>query len=185
MDNNTNLNEIIGKKIRYIRKKEKKTLKQLSSETSLSLGYLSNLERSVISPTIDQLQKICSALKINITEVLSESRDIESPVVRVDERKIFYTENDKVKYELLSHENNGIEGICITMQEGADYEKSSWGHSYDELGIVMEGKLSVELLDSEYLLNKGDAIYIKKNTLHTFRNAGKNVCVSCWFYIKN
>lgn len=180
-----NLNEIIGKKIRYIRKKEKKTLKQLSGETGLSLGYLSNLERSVISPTIDQLQKICSALKINITEVLSESQIIESPVVRVGERKLLYTEDNKVKYELLSHEDNGVEGICITMQEGADYEKSSWGHGYDELGIVMEGKLSVELLENEYILNKGDTIYIKKNTLHTFRNAGKNVCISCWFYIKN
>lgn len=184
MASNNDLNVMIGQRIKYIRKKKKKTLRQVSTETGLSVGYLSNLERSVISPTIDQLQKICSTLEVNITNILSGEQTSKSPVIKAGERKLFYTEEDRVKYELLAEGENDLEGICITLAEGVDYEKMSWGHGYDEIGIVIEGKMSIEMLDAEYILEKGDSFYIKKNTLHTFKNVGKGICVSCWFYIK-
>lgn len=177
------LNDVIGKRIKYIRKSEKKTLKDLSAESGLSIGYLSNLERNVISPTIDQLQKICAALEINITTVLNMQDEKSSPLIKANNRKIFY-EDEKCVYELLSDGENEMEGISITMKEGADYERSSWGHNYDELGIVIKGKLSVMLLDAEYVLNPGDSIYIKKHTLHTFKNIGKGECINYWFYKK-
>ncbi len=185
MGKNINLNSLIGKQVKYIRKKEKKTLKILSAETGLSVGYLSNLERNIISPTIDQLQKICAALNVNITNIMNENVISENPVIRSNERPLVFNNDEPAKYELLSQgKTNDIEGICITMQVGADYEKTSWGHSYDELGFVVKGTLSVELLDAEYILKPGDSIYIKKNSLHTFRNAGKCECISCWFYSK-
>ena len=184
MADKNNLNVMIGQRIKYIRKKKKLTLRQVSSEIGLSVGYLSNLERSVISPTIDQLQKICSMLEVNITDILANEQLDTSPLIKADERKLLFSENERVKYELLAEGENDLEGICITMEKDVDYEKMNWGHGYDEIGIVVEGKLVIEMLEAEYLLEKGDSFYIKKNTLHTFKNVGKEVCISYWFYIK-
>lgn len=192
------LNEVIGKRIKYIRKIKNKTLQQVSDESGLSVGYLSNLERGVNSPTIDQLQNICSNLEVNITNILSGEQTKPRSVIKAGERKLLYIEeNGLVKYELLAEGENGlvedgllakggndIEGICITIEEGVDYEKKNWGHVYNEIGIVIGGRMCVEMVDTEYILEEGDSIYIKKNTLHTFKNASKGECVSYWFYIK-
>lgn len=52
----------VGHRIKEIRKQQSMTLQQLSAVSGLSSGYLSNLERNVISPTIYQLQKVVMPL---------------------------------------------------------------------------------------------------------------------------
>ncbi|PXZ07447.1 DNA-binding protein [Gilliamella apicola] len=174
----------VGLKIKQIRKKQNKTLQQLSSISGLSSGYLSNLERNIISPTIAQLQKVCFALNINITDVLTINQPPSSPVTRANERKVFFTEKDKVKYEMLNNGEHDIEGICITVEQGFSYERTSWGHDYDEIAVITQGSLCIEMLNQKFIINAGDSIYIKKNTLHTFKNVGNSTCVSYWFYKK-
>ncbi len=174
----------VGQRVKDIRKQQKKTLQHLAEETGLSAAYLSNLERNIISPTLDQLQRVCFSLNINITDLLSQGENTESPVVKKNERKLFFSEGDKVKYEMLCDGKHDIEGICITTQHGFNYERTSWGHEYDEIAVVTQGAICVEMLGQEYYLYEGDSIYIKKNTLHTFKNIGDEPCVSYWFYKK-
>lgn len=178
------LNCNVGLRIKEIRKQQNKTLQQLSSESGLSSGYLSNLERNVISPTISQLQKVCFALNVNITDVLTAHDAPVSPVTRADEREVFFSEKGRVKYEMLNAGENDIEGICITVEKGINYQRTSWGHDYDEIAVITHGSLCVEMLGEEFVINAGDTIYIKKNTLHTFKNIGESTCVSYWFYKK-
>ncbi|QIQ20431.1 helix-turn-helix domain-containing protein [Zophobihabitans entericus] len=174
----------VGLRIKEIRKQQNKTLQQLSAASGLSSGYLSNLERNVISPTIYQLQKVCFALNVNITDILAAHDSTVSPVIRAGEREVFFSEAGKVKYEMLNSGENDIEGICITVEKGINYERTSWGHDYDELAIITQGSLCIEMLDQEFIINAGDTIYIKKNTLHTFKNVGDSTCISYWFYKK-
>lgn len=174
----------VGQKIKEIRKQQNMTLQQLSTASGLSSAYLSNLERNVISPTIFQLQKVCFSLNVNITDVLTTHDDNVNPVVRADEREIFFSEKGKVKYEMLNSGENDIEGICITVEKGINYERTSWGHDYDEIAIITQGSLCVEMSGNEYIVSAGDTIYIKKNTLHTFKNVGDMTCISYWFYKK-
>ena len=57
----------------------------------------------------------------------------------------------------------------------------SWGlHPYAEVGVVLEGKMEVNLDGTVYLLGPGDSIYIKPNLYHTMRNAGDTPCRSFW-----
>ena len=50
----------------------------------------------------------------------------------------------------------------------------SWGlHPYAEVGVILEGKMEVNLDGTVYLLGPGDSIYIKPNLYHTMRNAGR------------
>ncbi|MFQ8841086.1 MAG: cupin domain-containing protein [Clostridium fessum] len=44
-------------------------------------------------------------------------------------------------------------------------------HPYAEVGVVLEGKMEVNLDGTVYLLGPGDSIYIKPNLYHTMRNA--------------
>src|SRR3712207_2258551 len=93
----------LGAKIRVFRKNKNMTIKQLAEATSLSSGFISNIENDVNSPSISNLQQICKALDINIVELI-QSRDNNSYIVRNKERKeIFKSNDDTVKFELVSN----------------------------------------------------------------------------------
>ena len=81
----------IGEKLKTIRKEKGLTLQQLADETGLSIGFLSNLERDLSSPTVSALHKICEVLGTEMFTVLRPSPD-GGIVVRKDERReTFYS----------------------------------------------------------------------------------------------
>ena len=55
-------NAIIGLRIKNLRTEKKYTLKYLSENTGLSIGFLSQLERGMTSIAIDSLDKISNFL---------------------------------------------------------------------------------------------------------------------------
>jgi len=62
--------KIIGKNVRLFRKKERMTLNDLSKKTGISTSFLSNIENGSKQATLLTLEKIATALKINLTSLL-------------------------------------------------------------------------------------------------------------------
>ena len=57
-------------KLRYYRKKQKFTLKELSEKTGISVGYLSHIENgSRTNPSMKTMYKISQALQASIEDV--------------------------------------------------------------------------------------------------------------------
>lgn len=63
-----NYNTSIGLKIKELRNAKKFTLKYLSEETNLSIGFLSQLERGMTSVAVDSLAKIARVLEVNVLD---------------------------------------------------------------------------------------------------------------------
>ncbi|MEG1621068.1 MAG: helix-turn-helix transcriptional regulator, partial [Oscillospiraceae bacterium] len=68
-----NHNITIGSKIKALRISKKYTLKQLSVESGLSTGFLSQLERGVSSIAIDSLAKIAEILNVSLSSFFDET----------------------------------------------------------------------------------------------------------------
>lgn len=174
----------LGEKIKSIRKSKDYTLKQLSDLTGLSLGFLSNVERDLNSPSISNLQQICSALGINLMEILSDETT-EKPVTRMNEREeIFNNDKTSLKVERLLSGKESLNGIAITIEEKSSFHELSWGHGFDEIGIVIKGELEIELDSTLYHLSEGDSIFIKENTPHRYRNPKDTRSITYWFSSK-
>lgn len=60
----------LGERLRLIRKENKLTLKDLSQLANLSVPYLSELERGVVNPSVDTLQKVAKAYQISVKQLL-------------------------------------------------------------------------------------------------------------------
>ena len=82
---------------------------------------------------------------------------------------------------------SNLQRICVALGEFSTYDPEtkdtppSWGlHPYAEVGVILEGKMEVNLDGTVYLLGPGDSIYIKPNLYHTMRNAGDTPCRSFW-----
>lgn len=170
----------LGEKIKTIRKNKDYTLKQLSEITGLSIGFLSNIERDLNSPSINNLQQICSALGINLMEILDEEIAT-NPITRAAEREeILKNIETTTKVESLLNRKASLNGIAITIEEENSFSDMSWGHGYDEIGIVIKGELEIELDKTLYHLYEGDSIFIKQNTPHRYRNPGFSSSVVYW-----
>ena len=59
-------NVTIGAKVKAFRTAKKYTLKQLSEESGLSIGFLSQLERGLSSIAIDSLAKLAAILGVSL-----------------------------------------------------------------------------------------------------------------------
>lgn len=172
----------LGERIKKSRKKMNYTLKELSDITKLSVGFLSNIERDLNSPSISNLQQICQALNVNLMEILDENAS-DSPVTKVEERQeIFSYPDSQVKVENIIVGKNSINGIVITIDHKSEqYSDMSWGHSYDEVGVVIEGELEIYLDNEKYCLKAGDTVFIKSFTPHKYRNPIDKKSVVYWF----
>lgn len=58
----------IGTNLKFLRKKNNLTLRDLSSLSNVSISYLSDIENSRKSPSIKTLTKLANALKIEVTD---------------------------------------------------------------------------------------------------------------------
>lgn len=76
----------IGDRFKELRKEQNLTLKELSEKTGLSIGYLSNLERNISSPTLEYMQRICEILGVSITDLLIPQKQEHIIVRKADKR---------------------------------------------------------------------------------------------------
>ncbi|NLA27975.1 MAG: cupin domain-containing protein [Firmicutes bacterium] len=171
----------IGPALKRIRLQKGLTLRELSSSTDLSIGFLSNLERDINNPTISSLSKVCQALGTNLVDFLQNPKQKQGLIVRKHEReRYFYSKSSGITYELVSVDDKMLRAVCITIEPGGDYGKVPTGHEGEEFGLVLSGTLEITVEDETFTLNEGDSIYIDANVPHKYRNAGKSECVTLW-----
>ena len=76
------LREAIGGSIRRARTERRRTLRDVSKEARVSLGYLSEIERGRKAPSSELLAAICEALSLPLPELLDEVADVLRPAPR-------------------------------------------------------------------------------------------------------
>ena len=68
----TMLRERIGEVLREVRMRQGRTLRQVSQQAQVSLGYISEIERGQKEPSSELLAAICSALDVPLSVLLLE-----------------------------------------------------------------------------------------------------------------
>ena len=68
----TMLRERIGEVLREVRMRQGRTLRQVSQQAQVSLGYISEIERGQKEPSSELLAAICTALDVPLSVVLLE-----------------------------------------------------------------------------------------------------------------
>ena len=66
---------LLGEVLRAQRMRQGRTLRQVSADARVSLGYISEIERGQKEASSELLASICSALDMPLSEILSEVSD--------------------------------------------------------------------------------------------------------------
>jgi transcriptional regulator with XRE-family HTH domain len=177
----------LGDKIRTLRKKLGMTQKELAEQVGLTPSFISQLEKNLISPSLDSLLKLSEKLNTQPIYFLTdgESGPLQKMVIKPGERQDIQLPTLKgsdIKLELLVSDvlNRRMEPYLLTMKKGAAIDGHFYGHEGDEFAYVMEGELEVEIQDEKQLLRQGDSLYIESTFPSKWANTGKGDAVILW-----
>ncbi|MFK9093778.1 helix-turn-helix domain-containing protein [Bacillus salipaludis] len=176
------MNDLIGVKIKSLRKERKLTLKQIADLTNLSISFLSQVERSKSSITLESLKKISEAFGVNPSYFFSESDKKAATTVM---RNVINTNtlHNQFFYRDLTGdiENPLFNPILVLLNPGAKRE-DSYSHSGQEFLYVLEGKLTILIDKEEHDLNPFDCIFLESTTPHNWINKTDSIvkflCIS-------
>ncbi|EEL48134.1 helix-turn-helix domain-containing protein [Bacillus cereus] len=177
------MNDLIGVKIKRLRKERKLTLKQIADQTNLSISFLSQVERSKSSITLESLKKISEALGVNPSYFFSEPEKQTTPTVMRNIINKTNTLHYQFFYRDLAGniENPIFNPILVLLNPGAKREES-YSHSGQEFLYVLEGKLTIIIDKEEHVLNPYDCISLDSTTPHNWVNKTDSIvkflCVS-------
>ena len=175
----------IGRSIRNLRKVNKMTLKRMSEETGLSIGYLSNIERNITSPTLANLQRICEVFDTSLGDLLERNAQ-ERIVIRKEEREAYIENVEDMSIDIVDFGIEEVSFLFVKLAPQSNTKGENWTHEFDEVGTVISGQLTVMMEGEELDLNEGDSIYVKANTKHSFFNKSETeYSLSHWTRINN
>jgi transcriptional regulator with XRE-family HTH domain len=175
----------IGPHIREARRAAKMTLAQVAERSGLSIGYLSEVERSQLTPSLSALKKIADVLSIPAYKVMFEfggkaflTTDVN--VVRRGARKRISFPHSSIDYELLTPDLKR-RALLLWMTVPAGTESGpSFAHVGEDGVVVLRGALKVEVGGIWHTLEAGDSIYFNSEIAHRWSNDGPETVEAIW-----
>ena len=177
----------LGDKIKTLRKKMGMTQKELAEQVGLTPSFISQLEKNLISPSLDSLLKLSEKLNTQPIYFLAdvESGPLQKMVIKPGERQDIQLpalKGKDIKLQLLVSDvlNRRMEPHLLTMKEGSAIGRHFYGHKGDEFAYVIEGELEVEIQDEKQIVRQGDSLYIDSTFPSKWANVGKGDAVILW-----
>lgn len=170
----------IGAKIKQLRLLNGLTQQELADRSELSKGYISQLEKNIVTPTIATLQDILTGLGTNLAEFFSGTYASQI----VFKKKDMFTKNDEnegrqIVWVVPDCQKNAMEPIIMTLQPGGvSYEDDP--HEGEEFGYVLEGSVKLEINEKKHTVTKGQSFYFKSDAKHVIRNTTSKKAVVLW-----
>lgn len=171
-----------GRRIKEIRLKKKFTLEELAKRANVSASFLSQIERGIVYPSVESLKRIGIALHVNLDYFFKEERVPPRTIVKRDKREKFFLKDSNALVEVLT--SSGIEvlmePLVFTLQPKGHSGKQLNLHEGEEFGLVLEGKIKVQIGKEYYTLEQGDSISFDSMLPHKFRNVGDGKAKVLW-----
>lgn len=169
-----------GSRIRQLRLAKGLTLNELASLTQTTAGYLSQLERELVDPSLSTLRKIARTLDVPLFSLLDSSDEAAMIIRRNKRQKVAFSDSNVILEILTPKSETSPEDVFVLTfelpaQKWSNDERVS--HNVDECFYAQKGRLEVLVGDTTYILEEGDSIYIRANTPHNIYNPGPETAV--------
>lgn len=172
----------IGVILKAYREKTGLNQAEIAKRAHISTSMLSQVERSVVSPSIDTLCAVCNALGMDITHLFRSISDTHQVrVLRKGER--LKNRGNGVRYEQLVVNMDASLPAEMFLLEVAPHQKiglSEQGHEGTEMGYVLSGSALLIINGREYILTQGDSVTFNASLPHSLQNVGTTPFRAVW-----
>jgi len=160
----------VGTELRRRRNELGLTLRQVSDQTDLTSGFLSQVENDLVSPSLKSLGRIAEVLRIPLFQLLSTNGA--DPVVRAGERPTVPFVKMGVDVELLTpYKDWQLLPFQRSFEPGEEFTAVRLEGAREEWILIQAGTLEVTLHPEErYFLREGDTIHFESSRLVGIKN---------------
>lgn len=166
-----------GSRLRKLRLQRQLSLGEVARAVNISIGFLSNLERSQSSASIALMRKLAQFYGLNILNFFNPL-DAAGPLVRPGDRKTLEG-GPGVRMELLASGKTILEPHLFRVAPRAG-SGESYSHEGEEFLYMIRGRLIIVLEGREYQLRAGDSFCFASGTQHRWLNPGRSEAVILW-----
>jgi transcriptional regulator with XRE-family HTH domain len=169
----------IGKRIKDIRKKNKKTISTVANAAEVSNGLISRIENGRTIPSLPVLLNIINALEIEVSdffEGMPKPTAANYIVSRAEDNSIIEKEDDAkgFTYQYIFGKqlsSIGFEVVLLEVKPNSQREKVETDAF--EFKYMLSGECSYVIGDDEVLLKEGDSIFFDGRVPHVPINRSK------------
>jgi transcriptional regulator with XRE-family HTH domain len=174
----------LGLLIRKHRKGKKLTLRTVAERAGISEGFLSQVENSVNSPSVETLINICNALGVNAGDLLNEINNHEQLVYipRSEWPEVDIPHTGFATRRFFSPEDRqGIDSAILHLDTGASIPVRKNIKNGQEMLCVLDGAVELVHADRTIRMNTGDAVhYFTNPNRQIITNKDERTAVVFW-----
>lgn len=172
----------LGQDLRILRKQRGLTLADLAAQVDRSVGWLSQVERNLSAPSLDEIASLANALDVAVESFLGRAptppREADH-VVRKSNRRPVGTRVDGILEELLSPDlTDDFEVVHSTFLPGAS-RQDPLVRATQEVGYIVSGELYLTIAGETFCLTPGDSFRIRAEPF-AWENRGTEPCIAIW-----
>jgi transcriptional regulator with XRE-family HTH domain len=170
----------VGQRIRDLRRTRAMSLEAVAARTDLSIGFLSQIERGLSSPSLRVLATLADVLGVGIAGLFGTKEDAaaapDAIVTRERQRAKLNLWRTGISKQLLSPA--GSEGrlnlFLVHMEPGGSTGDELYTHDGEEAGLVIEGEMKLTVDAESWTLKHGDSFRFASRRPHRFSNPSSN-----------
>ena len=177
----------VGQRIRDLRRTRAMSLEAVAARTELSIGFLSQIERGLSSPSLRVLATLADVLGVGIAGLFGAKEDAaaapDAIVTRERQRAELNLWRTGISKQLLSPA--GSEGrlnlFLVHMEPGGSTGDELYAHDGEEAELVIEGEMKLTVNAESWTLKQGDSFRFASRRPHRFSNpSGDSKAIVLW-----
>ena len=161
-----------GRPLRRVREEMGLSLREASERSSLSISFISAVERGVSGASVATLQRLTAAYGTTLRDLFgTPNEDPPDRLIRAGERRALRLGTADVRIEELARDARQLEPQLFVLSPGASSD-GSYAHEGEEFLYLLSGAVTVWVGDEEcYVLDReGDALSFPSTLPHRWRN---------------
>lgn len=157
----------IGKQVRERRKELGLSLRDLGKLAKVTASFLSQVENDQVSPSLNSLQSIATALNVPMFLLLNDTPS--GNVIKSSKRRKFTFEESSISYEMLTTDfTRQMMAYMIYIEPHMKRVAQPLAKTTEQWMHVVQGRMRIVIGDENYTLDQGDTVYYDGDLLQEF-----------------
>jgi transcriptional regulator with XRE-family HTH domain len=169
----------VGPLIRSRRRALGLTLQDLGQRADVSVGYLSQIERDLVTPTLGTLAQVARALGVGLDYFVAMPT-VSASLVRAEDRRRFSLDGATQAYEKIGADLPTHEMSAFMIHVPPGFRSETVSHEGEEFIHVLMGAIDFTLDGETFPVGKGDSLHYRGNRPHAWANPGDAPAQLLW-----
>lgn len=174
----------LGERLRRIRRRAGRSLKEVAGQAGCSESLLSKVETGRANPSLSMLHRIVATLDTSMANLFVDGGSNERVVYRHGERPRIHLdsgESAEIALERLIPDDGDhlLQANVHVIAPGAG-SRGPITHEGEEFGYVLTGELELTVGGRTHVVSAGDCFVFRSEVPHAYRNAGDATARVLW-----